>query len=95
MQSCGVWHSLNVIVSFYRAMLCLHGIFRHHVSVHLSQNGSTGRASLRYKKISVSPKIRVLPSGTLSETLNFKISPQQVDRVVSITRRRSYLLTTL
>ena len=40
------------------------------------------------KKYGVSPKIRVLPSGTLSQTRTQKISPRQVDRVVNNTRRR-------
>jgi len=40
-------------------------------------------------------EIRVLPSGTLSRTLDLEISPRQVDRVASQTHRRSRLLTTL
>jgi len=46
------------------------------------------RPALCYKEISVSPKIRVLPPGTLPQTPDFKISPRQVDRVVNKTRRR-------
>jgi len=45
-----------------------------------------------YKEVYLSPKIKVLPSGTLSQTADF--SPRQVDRVVNKTRRRSSLLTT-
>jgi len=54
--------------------------------------------TLCYKEIWVSPKIRVLPSGTVSQTPDLEtISPRQVDRVVNKTRRRrrqSSLLTT-
>jgi len=56
--------------------------------------------TLCYKEIWVSPKIRVIPSWTLSQTtdLEISISPRQVDRVVNKTRRsrrrRSSLLTT-
>ena len=38
---------------------------------------------LYYKEILVPPKIRVLPSGTLSQTLDLEILPQQVDGVVN------------
>jgi len=55
--------------------------------------------TLCYKEIWVSPKIRVLPSGTVSQTPDLEtISPRQVDRVVNKLdrrrRRRSSLLTT-
>ena len=70
----------------------------------LRRNDWTNRASLGMnasfhvstpccKEIRVSPKVTALPSQTLSWIL--KISPQQVDRVVNKTRRRSILLTTL
>ena len=52
--------------------------------------------TLCYREMWVSPKIKILPAGTLSKLGTQKISPQQVDRVVNKTRRRrrSSLLTT-
>jgi len=48
------------------------------------------------KEIRSVQKIRVLPSGTFSQTLDTeKISSRHVDRFVNKTRRRSSLLTTL
>jgi len=37
--------------------------------------------TLCFREIWACPKIRVLPSGTLSQTLDWKISPRQVDQV--------------
>jgi len=45
--------------------------------------GSSTYPMLYYKEILVPPKIRVLPSGTLSQTLDLEILPQQVDGVVN------------
>jgi len=53
--------------------------------------------TLCYKEIWVplpAPKIRVLPSGTLPQSLGLKILPWQVDRVVNKIHRRLSLLTT-
>jgi len=40
-------------------------------------------STLYYKEIWLSPKIRVLPSGTLCQTLDLENSPQQVDNRAS------------
>jgi len=52
--------------------------------------------TLCYKDIWVSPKIRVLPAGTLSQTPDLEtISPRQVDRVVNKSRRRHHRRSSL
>ena len=50
--------------------------------------------TLCFKEIVYLLKIKVHPSRTLSQTLDLKISPCQVDRVVNKTRRRSILMMT-
>jgi len=63
----------------------------------LAIHASFAYPSPYYKEIRVPPKIRVLPSGTLSpnsELRKFRHA-RQVDRVVNKTRRRSSLLITL
>jgi len=64
--------------------------------VFVSETSFDGDPKLHYyKQNRVPPKIRVLPSGTLPQTLDRKNSPRQkVDGVVNKTRRRSSLWIT-